>query len=577
MDASAPSFVPSTHAPAPTPLTPTDDDLPQPFLQESSLLAELNALTAEEETHTPTLRETRHKILDSLLALGRTLDSTTLPHLNRDQLEAFGVEPGTVRNIWTRKLGEKLGFDREFFKPLAVSLEERHGIIPGQGKFLPPLERAGDEPKLGSELEPVPEHEHEHEAMGQPQAHPQPEMDLNMDMTTLVANILHLAALHTERAPPLPLPPPPAPSTTDVPPQSSRNSNNNRNKPSNRKRNDNRKRDPQTRHGPSVVGIEVKTVPPTPYPTFLLPDGNVYPLRDLTQLSEVDYYAEDLLRDWFLGYLLQNPRQIRGPQGLVVPLDGNYGHQGPAQQPSPANMDVHNQQLQTQTGTAAVAGPRNPFPHNLNFYQPRALQTYAYNNAANTHKYILSLTLVPRIGIPTNDPDITELAGHNNGGNLALCAPTVRVKQNKYAIPPENPYMRPYTPPYLREASPYPWIVQSTYKLILPLVQSPARSAHHIITMVVGVKARQDTISVPELKAAVRVLVELYQRSEYADRETIAVLVIAYLGPKTGRISQVYHDGKKLIVQCSKLFDFDDPNTAPISLFVRYTCAWPEV
>ncbi|KAJ5228034.1 hypothetical protein N7489_008742 [Penicillium chrysogenum] len=53
------------------------------------------------------------------------------------------------------------------------------------------------------------------------------------------------------------------------------------------------------------------------------------------------------------------------------------------------------------------------------------------------------------------------------------------------------------------------------------------------------------------------------------------VLVFSYMGGQQGRIIQALYDGKKMILQCSQLWNFGDEEKAPVELFVRYRLCEP--
>ena len=47
--------------------------------------------------------------------------------------------------------------------------------------------------------------------------------------------------------------------------------------------------------------------------------------------------------------------------------------------------------------------------------------------------------------------------------------------------------------------------------------------------------------------------------------------MLSFAGPQHGRIIHSHFDGTGLTLQCSRLFDFRQKETAPLSLFFRYT------
>jgi hypothetical protein len=53
------------------------------------------------------------------------------------------------------------------------------------------------------------------------------------------------------------------------------------------------------------------------------------------------------------------------------------------------------------------------------------------------------------------------------------------------------------------------------------------------------------------------------------------MLVVSFICPKDARIIQAHHDGEKLVLQYSPLMSFENKETAPTSLFVRYLASMP--
>lgn len=48
------------------------------------------------------------------------------------------------------------------------------------------------------------------------------------------------------------------------------------------------------------------------------------------------------------------------------------------------------------------------------------------------------------------------------------------------------------------------------------------------------------------------------------------LLVLSYMGEQHGRIIQASFDGENLVLQYSQLWSFEDDDTAPVELFMRY-------
>ena len=53
------------------------------------------------------------------------------------------------------------------------------------------------------------------------------------------------------------------------------------------------------------------------------------------------------------------------------------------------------------------------------------------------------------------------------------------------------------------------------------------------------------------------------------------ILVFSFIGDRRGRIIQVLYDGKSVDLQYSKLWSFEDPQTAQLGLFLRYMVCKP--
>ncbi|KAJ9480802.1 hypothetical protein VN97_g12723 [Penicillium thymicola] len=55
----------------------------------------------------------------------------------------------------------------------------------------------------------------------------------------------------------------------------------------------------------------------------------------------------------------------------------------------------------------------------------------------------------------------------------------------------------------------------------------------------------------------------------------IRILTLSFLGPQKGRIIQAVYYGKGLALQHSQLWAFEEPQTAPVEMFVRYHLSQP--
>lgn len=55
----------------------------------------------------------------------------------------------------------------------------------------------------------------------------------------------------------------------------------------------------------------------------------------------------------------------------------------------------------------------------------------------------------------------------------------------------------------------------------------------------------------------------------------LQVLLLSYMRHKHGRIIQADYNGERLNLQCSQLWSFENKETAPVELFVRYNLSEP--
>ncbi|OQE14761.1 hypothetical protein PENFLA_c035G10519 [Penicillium flavigenum] len=82
-------------------------------------------------------------------------------------------------------------------------------------------------------------------------------------------------------------------------------------------------------------------------------------------------------------------------------------------------------------------------------------------------------------------------------------------------------------------------------------------------------------ITTHELRAIVCTMLLRAHHKPFHGCRIHPVLVFSYMGAQQGRIIQALYDGKKMILQCSQLWNFGDEEKAPLELFVRYRLSEP--
>ncbi|CAI7597184.1 unnamed protein product [Penicillium viridicatum] len=137
-----------------------------------------------------------------------------------------------------------------------------------------------------------------------------------------------------------------------------------------------------------------------------------------------------------------------------------------------------------------------------------------------------------------------------------------------------------YSPPYkqgdpeLCSIWPRYWQVKHTLRY------SSGRGSvrpHSIMSCVAGV-AVNDTdqgLTTHELEAIVNMMLIRVNHRPFRNCHIHPMLVLSFLGPQKGRIIQAVYDGKCLALQRSQLWTFEEPQTAPVEMFVRYHLSQP--
>ncbi|KAJ5789583.1 uncharacterized protein N7518_006594 [Penicillium psychrosexuale] len=77
-------------------------------------------------------------------------------------------------------------------------------------------------------------------------------------------------------------------------------------------------------------------------------------------------------------------------------------------------------------------------------------------------------------------------------------------------------------------------------------------------------------LTLHEVRAIVNMMLIRTSHRPFRKYPIHPLLVLSYMGEQHGRIIQVSFDGESLILQYSQLWSFEDDDTAPVELFLRY-------
>ncbi|RAL03189.1 uncharacterized protein BO80DRAFT_470870 [Aspergillus ibericus CBS 121593] len=88
-------------------------------------------------------------------------------------------------------------------------------------------------------------------------------------------------------------------------------------------------------------------------------------------------------------------------------------------------------------------------------------------------------------------------------------------------------------------------------------------------------RADDETLTTSEVRGVLRWTVWMYHRYMFRNHSMFPCLSIWYLGPKHVRIIQSHFDGETIVLQYSPLLSFENRNTAPTELVVRYAASRP--
>ncbi|KAJ5426364.1 hypothetical protein N7465_001434 [Penicillium sp. CMV-2018d] len=137
-----------------------------------------------------------------------------------------------------------------------------------------------------------------------------------------------------------------------------------------------------------------------------------------------------------------------------------------------------------------------------------------------------------------------------------------------------------FSPPY-KQGDPGLWSIRPRYWQVKHTLRySSGRGSarpHSIMSCVAGV-AVNDTdqgLTTHELEAIVNMLLIRVNHRPFRNCHIHPVLVLSFLGPQKGRIIQAVYNGKCLALQHSRLWTFEEPQTAPVEMFIRYHLSQP--
>ncbi|KAJ5514621.1 hypothetical protein N7463_004173 [Penicillium fimorum] len=100
---------------------------------------------------------------------------------------------------------------------------------------------------------------------------------------------------------------------------------------------------------------------------------------------------------------------------------------------------------------------------------------------------------------------------------------------------------------------------------------------HAIMTTVAHVPANHadQSLTIHEVRAIMNMMIIRTSNRPFRKYPIHPLLVLSYMGGQHGRIIQALFDGENLVLQYSQLWSFEDENTAPVELFIRYNISRP--
>ncbi|EAU33902.1 predicted protein [Aspergillus terreus NIH2624] len=118
-------------------------------------------------------------------------------------------------------------------------------------------------------------------------------------------------------------------------------------------------------------------------------------------------------------------------------------------------------------------------------------------------------------------------------------------------------------------------VSSSNWRAAVCIEDPTYRHPHAIIDVMTDTDVVSVDLSAGEVKAIMRTMKTRMGISYYRDHVTLPLLMISYLGPDYGRIIHAHHDGSRMVVQHSSLFNLREPTNNHIELFLRYYCSEP--
>ncbi|KAJ5406706.1 hypothetical protein N7465_007990 [Penicillium sp. CMV-2018d] len=95
---------------------------------------------------------------------------------------------------------------------------------------------------------------------------------------------------------------------------------------------------------------------------------------------------------------------------------------------------------------------------------------------------------------------------------------------------------------------------------------------HAIMETIARVPANHadQSLTLHEVRAIVNMMLIRTSQRLFRKYPIHPLLVLSYMGEQHGRIIQASFDGANLVLQYSQLWSFEDDDTAPVELFMRY-------